>query len=145
MFGHTLGPEDYFSDGRKRRPRFSLPDSPLLAGITAVVTLGLAAVLFLAAMPSDERVLIYRGEQVAPTELCETTDASGDTVLGACIELGVWETYRSGWGTVQLVIAGVLAAGGLLVAFDLPRMLREQRARERRELEQLTDEDHPRL
>jgi hypothetical protein len=142
MFGNTLGPEDRSPRRRSLRPRFSVSDTPLVAGFTAVVTLGLAVVLFLVAMPSDERVLVYRGEQVAPTDLCETVDASGDTVLGSCLELGEFETYRTGWGTWQLVAAGVLAAGGAVVAFSLPKQIREHRRQEQRDLEQLTDEDH---
>ncbi|GAA1671859.1 hypothetical protein GCM10009830_17490 [Glycomyces endophyticus] len=147
MRNASYGPDGRFAGpgGPRRRGRLSLPDSPLVAGITAAVTLALAAVLFLAALPGEERVLYYEGEQVAPSALCETEDEAGETVLGACAELGEWETRETGWGVVQLVIAGVLAAGGAVVAFGIPKQLRERREEELRDLERLTDEDHRRL
>jgi hypothetical protein len=147
LLSPQYGPGSQFTgpDGPKRRGRLSLPDSPLTSVVTATVTLALAVVLFLTAMPDDERVLVYRGEQVAPTDLCETVDADGDTVLGACAELGEWETYRSGWSAVPLIFAVVLAAGGAVVAYGIPKQVRERRQKELRELELLTDEDHPRL
>lgn len=134
---HYEGPGD--------QPRRLIPDTPLVAGITAAVTLALAVVLFLAAMPSEERVLIYQGDEVSPAELCETTQADGDTVLGACAELGRWETRKSGWGVVQLVFAALLTAGAAVVIGGIPKQVRERRERRQAEVDRLAGEDFPRL
>jgi hypothetical protein len=130
-----------FGVGPRRRTRFAIPDSPVVAVVTAVLTLALAVVLFLAAMPGEERVLYFEGEQVGPSEICETTGADGEPVLTACAEVGEFETRPTGWSVVPAVIAGVLAAAAVVVLAGVPKQLRERRAEEIARMERLTDED----
>ncbi|MFB9659823.1 hypothetical protein ACFQS3_08650 [Glycomyces mayteni] len=139
MFNRGHGPE-----GRNGKRRFAIPDTPLVSAVTAAVTLALAVVLFLTAMPGEERVLYYEGERVSPSALCETTGPDGTAVMGACAELGEWETRETGWGVVRLVIAGVLAAGAAVVIAGIPKQVAERRREELAALERLTDEDFPR-
>ncbi|MCD0443324.1 hypothetical protein LO763_06750 [Glycomyces sp. A-F 0318] len=126
--------------GRGRR-RFAIPDTPAVAVFTAAVTLALAVVLFITALPGEERVLYYEGERVSPSALCETTDADGETVLGACAELGEFETRPTGWSVTPLVIAVVLAGLAAVVVAGVPKQVRERRAEEAARLERMTDED----
>ncbi|MEU5870486.1 hypothetical protein AB0A73_02885 [Glycomyces sp. NPDC047369] len=132
------------TESRGGRRRFAIPDTPLVSAITAAVTLALAVVLFLTAMPGEERVLYYDGERVSPSALCETAAPDGGTEMGACVELGEWETRETGWGVVRLVIAGVLAAGAAVVVAGIPKQVAERRREELAALERLTDEDFPR-
>ncbi|WP_205323689.1 hypothetical protein [Glycomyces sp. YM15] len=137
-FEQRRGP---FGDGSKRRARFAIPDSPVVAVVTALITLALAVVLFLSAMPGEERVLYFEGERVGPSEICETTGPDGETVMTACIEVGEFETRPTGWSVVPAVIAGVLAAAAVVVLAGVPKQLRERRQEEVARMERLTDED----
>lgn len=139
MFNRGQAPQ-----GRSGRRRFAIPDTPLVSAVTAAVTLALAVVLFLTAMPGEERVLYYDGERVSPSALCETPAPDGGTEMGACAELGEWETRETGWGVVRLVIAGALAAGAAVVIAGIPKQVAERRREELAALERLTDEDFPR-
>ncbi|MDA1360455.1 hypothetical protein O1R50_12525 [Glycomyces luteolus] len=130
-----------FGIGPRRRTRFAIPDSPVVAVVTAVITLALAVVLFISAMPGEERVLYFEGQQVSPSEICQTTGPDGETLLTACAEVGEFETRPTGWSVVPAVIAGVLAAAAVVVLAGVPKQLRERRQEELARLERLTDED----
>jgi amino acid transporter len=125
--------------GSKRR--FAIPDSPAVAVVTALITLALAVVLFITAMPDEERVLYYEGSEVGTTELCETTGADGETEQRVCVEVGEFQTRSTGWSIPSVVIAAILAALALVVLAAVPKQLREHRKEEAARLERLTDED----
>ncbi|WP_030160159.1 hypothetical protein [Glycomyces sp. NRRL B-16210] len=125
----------------KRRRRFAIPDTPGVTLFAVAVALALAAVLFVAALPGEERVLYYEGQQVSPTALCETAGPGGETVKGACVELGEFETRPTGWSPVPLVFALVLVGLAAVVLSGLPKQLRERRTEEAARLERMTDED----
>ncbi|THV28967.1 hypothetical protein [Glycomyces paridis] len=129
-----------FGDGPRRR-RFAIPDSPAVAVVTAAVTLALAVLLLVAAMPGEERVLVYEGQRVSPTALCETVDEEGEKVMGACVELGEFETRPTGWSVLPLAVAAVLAGLAAVVLAGVPKQLRERRSEEAARLERMTDED----
>lgn len=134
-----MGPQR--RDPRPRKRRFAIPDTPGVTVFAVAVALGLAVVLFLAALPGEERVLYYEGRRVSPTELCETADAEGGTVKNACVELGEFETRPTGWRPVPLVFALLLVGLAAAVLAGLPKQLRERRAEEAARLERMTDED----
>jgi hypothetical protein len=136
---NPVGPAN--GDGPKRRARFAIPDTPAVAVVTAAVTLALAVVLFITALPGEERVLYYEGERVSPSALCETTDADGETVLGSCAELGEFETRPTGWSVTPVVVAAVLAGLAAVVLAGVPKQLRERRGEEAARLARMTDED----
>ncbi len=127
--------------GSKRRTRFAVPDSPVVAVVTALITLALAVVLFVTALPDEERVLYYEGREVGTTELCETTGAGGETEQRVCIEVGEFQTRSTGWSVPAAVIAAILAALAAVVLAGVPKQLREHRKEEAARLERLTDED----
>lgn len=126
---------------RHKKRRFAIPDTPGVAIVTAALTLALAVVLFITALPGEERVLYYEGERVNPSSLCETTNSQGETVLGVCAELGEFTTQSTGWSVVPLVIAIVLAGLAAVVVSGVPKQLQERRADEAAKLARMTDED----
>lgn len=128
-------------DGPKRRARFAIPDSPVVAVVTAVITIALAVVLFLTALPGEERAFYYEGEQVSPSAICETTGADGEVELRACAEVGEYEIVATPWSVPRVVIAAVLAGMAGAVLAGVPKQLRERRQEETARLERLTDED----
>jgi hypothetical protein len=130
-----------FGDGSRRRNRFAIPDSPGVAVVTAVLTLALAVVLFITALPGEEQVLYYEGVQVSPSAICETTGPDGEAVKVACIEVAEVQTRPTGWSVVRVVIAALLAAGAVVVLAGVPKQLRERRQEETARMERLTDED----
>lgn len=128
-------------DPKPRRRRFAIPDTPGVTVFAVTVALALAAILFVAALPGEERVLYYEGQRVSPTALCETAGPGGEAVKGACVELGEFETRPTGWSPVPLVFALVLVGLAAVVLSGLPKQLRERRAEEVARLERMTDED----
>lgn len=131
-------------DGPKRRARLAIPDSPVVAVVTALITLAFAVVLFLTALPGEERVLYYEGREVSPGAVCEVTGADGETEHRACAEVGEVETRPTGWSVPSVVIAAVLAGLAGVVLAGVPKQLREHRAEEAARLARLTDEDFKR-
>ncbi|MEV3935970.1 hypothetical protein AB0K52_08355 [Glycomyces sp. NPDC049804] len=130
-----------FGDGSRRRNRFAIPDSPGVAVVTAVLTLALAVIVFLTALPGEEQVLYYEGREVGPSAICETTGPDGEVVMTACVEVAEAETRSTGWSVVRVVIAALLAAGAIVVLAGVPKQLRERRQEETARMERLTDED----
>jgi hypothetical protein len=130
-----------FGDGSRRRNRFAIPDSPGVAVVTAVLTLALAVILFITALPGEEQVLYYEGVQVSPSAICETTGPDGEVVKVACVEVAEVETRPTDWSVVRVVIAALLAAGAVVVLAGVPKQLRERRQEETARMERLTDED----
>lgn len=137
-FEQRRGP---FGDGSRRRTRFAIPDSPAVAIVTASITLALAVLLLFAALPGEERVLYFEGEQVRPSEICETTGPDGEPVMTACAEVGEFETRPTGWSVVPAVFAGLLAAAAVVVLAGVPKQVRERHKEETARMERLTDED----
>ncbi|HEX2143263.1 MAG TPA: hypothetical protein VHG10_02025 [Glycomyces sp.] len=127
--------------GKGRRTRRLIPDTPAVAVVTAAVTLVLAVILFLTALPGEERVLVYEGREVSPTQTCETVNADGETVMGACVELGEYVTRSTGWSVPSVVIAVVLAALAAVVLAGVPAQVKEARRQQAIAREFATDED----
>lgn len=121
--------------------RSPLPaDRPLLAIVGAISALALAAVLFIASMPGEERRLMYEGAEVGPTERCTTVDESGEAAPALCAEVGTYETHRTGWQVPTVVLAVVLTALAAVVLATLPRQTRERRRRRQMADEFRTDQ-----
>jgi hypothetical protein len=131
-------------DGPKRRARLAIPDSPATAVVTALITLGLAVVLFITALPGEERVFVYEGREVSPSAICETTGTDGEPVMTTCAEVAESETRSTGWVVPSLVIAAVLAALAVIVLAGVPEQVRDRRRDEQAKLARLTDEDFKR-
>jgi hypothetical protein len=127
--------------GPRRKARFAIPDSPAVAVVTALITLGLAAVLFITALPGEEGVLYFEGREVSPSAICEITVADGKTEPRACAEIGEFETRPTGWRMPPVVIAAVLAAMALVVLAGVPKQVKDHRKEEAAKLARLTDED----
>ncbi|GAA2277388.1 hypothetical protein GCM10009853_034480 [Glycomyces scopariae] len=140
LFDLPDGPE-----GPRERGRMSLPDSPIVAGITAGITMALAVVLFITAMPGENRVLVYQGERVNAGDLCEAVGTGGETVVRACAELGTWESYPTGWSLLPLLVALVLAGAAGYVAYHIPKQVRTRKQQVQDALDNLTGEDFKRL
>lgn len=113
-------------------------DSPVLAVISAISALGLAVILVAASLPTEERILVYEGGVVSPTGQCDTAEEDGATASILCVEVGTYETRRSGWQVPTLVAAGVLTALAAVVLATLPRQVRERRRR--REMAEASDD-----
>lgn len=128
-------------DGPKRRARMAIPDSPVIAVVTAVITLALAVVLFITAVPGEERELFYEGREVSPSAICQTTGADGEAEQRACAEVGEYRTRPTDWKIPSVVIAAVLAAAAVVVLAGVPKQVRDRREEERKRLARLTDED----
>jgi len=118
--------------------------SPLLHGFVAAVTLAVAVLLFIAAMPSEERRLLYRGEIVSAGDLCEATGIDGETVTRACSELGTWETYPTGWSVIQVVIALLFAAGAAFEIYQLPKLIKSRKQRRQNAVSRAVERDYKR-
>ncbi|MDN3238232.1 hypothetical protein [Glycomyces tritici] len=127
--------------GGAKRKRRLIPDSPGVAVFSALVTLALAVVLFIVALPGEERALVYDGEEVSSTALCETTGPDGEAVKGACAELGEFETRQTGWVVPAAVAAVVLAALAIVVLAGVPAQVRAARKEQETAREFMTDED----
>ena len=127
--------------GGPRRKRRLIPDTPGVAVFSALVTLALAVVLFIVALPGEERVLIYEGEEVGATAICETTGPDGEAVKGACAEFGEYETRPTGWIVPAAVAAGVLASLAIVVLAGVPAQVRAARKEQETAREFMTDED----
>lgn len=128
-------------DGPKRRARFAIPDSPAIAIFTALITLALAVVLFITALPGEERALYYEGREVSPSAICQVTGPDGETEPRACAEVGEFETRPTEWSVPRVVIAAVLAALAGVVLAGVPKQVRDRRRDEQAKLARLTDED----
>lgn len=113
----------------------------MVAVVTALITLAFAVVLFVTALPGEERVLYFEGHEVSPAEICETTGADGATVMTACAEVGEFETRPTDWSVPSAVIAAVLAALAGVVLAGVPKQVRDHRKEEAARLARLTDED----
>jgi hypothetical protein len=128
-------------DGPKRRARFAIPDSPAIAVFTALITLALAVVLFITALPGEERELYYEGREVSPSAICQVPGSDGETEPRACAEVGEFETRRTEWSVPRVVIAAVLAGLAGIVLAGVPKQVRDRRRDEQAKLARLTDED----
>ncbi|MEU6247687.1 hypothetical protein [Glycomyces sp. NPDC047010] len=123
------------------RRRLSLiGDTPGVALFCSLLALAIAVLVFIPAVPGDEQVLMYRGEQVQPTEVCETTDGAG-VVKAACIEVGEFETVPTGWSVPGVIVAAVLAALALVVLARVPAQFRAHRRQQHSAQETLTESD----
>lgn len=118
-----------------------IPDTPGVAVFSVVVTLALAVVLFIVALPGEERVLVYQGEEVRTSALCETTSPEGETVKAACVEVGEFETRPTGWSVPAAIAAVVLAALAIVVLAGVPAQVKAARRERETAQEFLTDED----
>lgn len=118
--------------------------SPVLHAFVAAVTLAVAVLLVIAAMPDEERSLIYQGEIVSAGDLCEAPGTGGETVTRACSQLGTWETYPSGWSVVPVVIALVLAAGAAFEIYQLPKLIKGRKQRRQRTVSRMVERDYKR-
>lgn len=112
-----------------------------MAVVTAVLTLALAVIVFATALPGEEQVFYFEGEQVNPSAICEVTGPDGEVVMTACAEVAEAETRSTGWSVGRVVIAALLAAGAAVVLAGVPKQLRERRQEETARMERLTDED----
>lgn len=139
--GREFSEADFGLGGGSRRKRRLVPDTPGVAIFTALITLALAVVLFIVALPGEERVLVYRGEEVGATAICETTGPDGETVKGACAELGEYETRPTGWTVPAAIAAGVLAALAIVVLAGVPAQVKAARKEQGTAQEYMTDED----
>jgi hypothetical protein len=119
-------------------------NSPVLHAFVAVVTLAVTVLLFIAAMPGEERTLVYQGEIVSAGDLCESTGADGEIITRACSELGTWETYPSGWSVVPVVIALVLAAGAGFEIYQVPKLIRSRKQRRQNTVSRMVERDYKR-
>jgi len=123
------------------RRRLSLiGDTPGVAIFCALLTLALAVLIFIPALPSDDRVLVYMGEEVKPTELCKTVE-NHEVVQGLCSELGQWEVRPTGWSIPGVVVSLVLAGLAAVVLAKLPAQIRDHRRRSPKAQETMTDAD----
>jgi hypothetical protein len=127
--------------GGAKRKRRLVPDTPGVAVFSALVTLALAVVLFIVALPGEERVLVYQGEEVRATALCETTGPDGEAVKGACAELGEFEERETGWVVPAAIAAGVLAVLAIVVLAGVPAQVRAARKEQETAREFMSDED----
>lgn len=119
-------------------------NSPVLHAFVAAVTLAVAVLLVIAAMPGEERRLIYQGEIVSAGDLCEATGVGGETVTRACSELGAWETYPSGWSVVPVVIALVLAAGAGFEGYQVAKLIKNRKQRRQNAVSRAVERDYKR-
>jgi hypothetical protein len=119
-------------------------NSPVLHGFVAAVTLAVAVLLFLGAMPGEERRLVYEGETVSTADLCEATGTDGETVTRACSELGTWEVDQTGWSVVPVVIALALAAGAGFEIYQLPKLISSRRQRRQNAVGRMVERDFKR-
>lgn len=136
---YPVGPAN--GDGPKRRARFAIPDSPVIAVVTALLTLALAVVLFITALPGEERVLYFEGQEVSPAAICVTTGAEGEGEPRACAEVGEYETQPTPWSVPRVAIAAVLAGLAGVVLAGVPKQVKDRREEEQAKLARLTDED----
>lgn len=136
---YPVGPAN--GEGPKRRARFAVPDSPAVAVVTALLTLALAVVLFITALPGEERALYYEGREVGASSVCETIGADGETEQRACAEVGEYETRPTGWSVPRVAIAAVLAGLAVVVLAGVPKQVKDRRKDEAAKLARLTDED----
>jgi hypothetical protein len=118
--------------------------SPVLHAFVAAVTLAVAVLLVVAAMPDEERRLVYRGEIVSAGDLCEATGTDGETITRACSQLGAWETYPSGWSVVPVVIALVLAAGAAFEISQLPKLINGRKQQRQNTISHTVERDYKR-
>lgn len=119
-------------------------NSPVLHAFVAAVTLAVAVLLFIAAMPDEERRLLYQGEIVSASDLCESTGADGETITRACSELGTWESYPSGWSVVPVLIALALAAGAGFEIYQLPKLISSRKQRRQYAVSRVVERDFKR-
>lgn len=118
-----------------------VPDTPGVAVFSAVVTLALAVVLFIVALPGEERVLVYEGEEVGASAICESAGPDGEVVTGACAEFGEFETRPTGWSVPAAIAAGVLAVLAIVVLAGVPAQVRAAQRERDAAQEYMTDED----
>ncbi|NUQ90966.1 MAG: hypothetical protein HOQ43_21190 [Glycomyces artemisiae] len=123
------------------RRRLSLiGDTPGVALFCSLLTLAIAVLVFIPAVPGEERVLMYKGEQVKATELCITT-VEGELVQAPCVEVGEFETVPTGWSVPGVIVAAVLAALALVVLARVPAQFRAHRKQQHSAQETLTESD----
>jgi hypothetical protein len=139
--GREFAEADLGLGGGANRKRRLVPDTPGVAVFSALVTLALAVVLFIVALPGEERVLVYQGEEVATSALCDSTGPDGEAVKVACVEVGEFETRPTGWTVPAAVAAVVLAGLSAVVLAGVPAQVKAARKEREQAQEYMTDED----
>lgn len=144
-FMGPLGRERLRRDGSVDEPGLVIVrNSPVLHGFVAAVTLAIAVLFFIAAMPSEERRLLYEGEIVSAGDLCEATDADGEAITRLCSELGTWETYPTGWSVAGVVVALLFAAGAGFEIYQLPKLFKSRKQRRQDQVSRVAERDFKR-
>jgi hypothetical protein len=139
-------PSDYRPDPSSHVPargRVTLPASPVVTGFIAAAALALAVLLFLVALPGEDKTLVYRGEEVQATDMCRST-ADGEPVDRMCLEVAEAQVTETGWGVVQLVISLVLAAGAAFLICAIPQQAKEREGRTRDRIDKMAERDYRR-
>jgi hypothetical protein len=126
------------------RGRVTLPASPVVTGFIAAAALALAVLLFLVALPGEDKTLVYRGEEVQATDMCRSTAADGEPVDRMCLEVAETQVTETGWGIVQLVISLVLAAGAAFLIYAIPKQAKEREGRTRDRIGKMAERDYKR-
>ncbi|MFG3340389.1 hypothetical protein [Glycomyces sp. NPDC048151] len=139
--GREFSEADFGLGGGAKRKQRLVPDTPGVAVFSALVTLALAVVLLIVALPGEERVLVYEGEEVRTSAVCESTGPDGETVTGACAEFGEFEVRETGWSVPAAIAAGVLAVLAIVVLAGVPAQVRAARKERDAAQEYMTDED----